>query len=141
MTGRGTVGFSGEVRSEVAVPEVSHRRAGLKVSPSSGTIRFATRIAALPGPDQGNRPVGRQLNSAGLEAVKTERFDDAARSFEQGVRENPQDVEIVADLGFALTRAGQPRQALRPLYAAVLLDPRRTATWVPIAEQAVLSMR
>jgi tetratricopeptide (TPR) repeat protein len=103
--------------------------------------RLATRIDALPKPDQGNRPVGRQLNAAGLEAVKTDRFDDAAKSFEQGVRENPQDVEIVANLGFALARAGRPQQALRPLYAAVLLDPRRTATWVPLAEALAASGR
>jgi predicted Zn-dependent protease len=103
--------------------------------------RLATRIDALPRPDQGNRQVGRQLNTAGLAAVKADRFDDAAQSFEQGMRENPQDVEIVANLGFALTKAGRPQQALRPLYAAVLLDPRRTASWVPLAESLAASGR
>jgi len=103
--------------------------------------RLATRIDALPRPDQGNRAVGRQLNATGLEAVKADRYDDAAKHFEQGRGENPQDVEIVANLGFALTKAGRPQQALRPLYAAVLLDPRRTATWVPLAEAMAASGR
>jgi hypothetical protein len=47
VTGRGTIGYGGEVRSEIEVPEVSRRRAGLRVSPSAGTVRFDGRTLSL----------------------------------------------------------------------------------------------
>lgn len=103
--------------------------------------KAAGSIDALQKPDQGNRPVSRQLNTAGIDALKREDFIAAVAKLRQALSENPRDVEIAGNLGFALVKAGQVAEAAEVLQTALVLDPRRTSTWTPLAEAYALAGR
>lgn len=101
----------------------------------------ATRLDALPKPDLGNKAVARKLNTEGLEALKRDDFAAAVDAFRRGQRENPRDVELAGNLGFALVKAGKPGDAVTVLTQALVLDPRRSSTWTPLAEALALANR
>ena len=103
--------------------------------------KAAGNMDTLPKPDQGNRPVSRQLNTAGIDALKRDDFAAAVAKLRQALAENPRDVEIAGNLGFALVKAGQAAEAADVLQTALVLDPRRTSTWTPLAEAYALSDR
>jgi hypothetical protein len=52
----------------------------------------------------------RKLNTEGLEALKAE-DRPAAELFRKGLAENPRDVELAGNLGYALVKAGKPQEA------------------------------
>jgi predicted Zn-dependent protease len=87
----------------------------------------------------GNKAVARKLNAAALEALKQDDVAGAIAQLRQARQENPQDVEIAANLGFALVKADDPAAAQVVLKEALLLNPRRTSTWTPLAEALALS--
>jgi Tfp pilus assembly protein PilF len=99
-----------------------------------GVRAAATMIEGFPKPDLGNRPVSRKLNSQGLDYFKQENYLEAIKLFKEAMNENPKDVEVVGNLGFAFLKNNQPKEAVNYLTKALLLDPRRTATWTPLAE-------
>jgi Flp pilus assembly protein TadD/uncharacterized protein YdgA (DUF945 family) len=101
----------------------------------------AAGMDALSKPEQGNKAQGRRLNGEGLEALKREDHAAAVNAFRQGLAENPRDVEIAANLGFALVKAGRGAEAAKVLTQALVLDPRRTSTWTPLAEALALAGR
>ena len=103
--------------------------------------KIAGVVDAMPKPDQGNRPVSRQLNGAGIDALKRDDHAEAVGKLRQALKENPRDVEIAGNLGFALVKAGQAPDATEVLQAALVLDPRRTSTWTPLAEAYALAGR
>jgi tetratricopeptide (TPR) repeat protein len=99
---------------------------------------IAARIDELGKPALGNRAIARKLNTEGLEALKAEDPARAAELFRKGLAENPRDVEIAGNLGFALVKAGKAEDAVGVLTAALALDPRRSSTWTPLAEALAL---
>lgn len=101
----------------------------------------ASKIDTLPKPDLGNRPVSRKLNDEGLAALKKGDTAAAVELFKKGQLENPRDVELAGNLGFALVRANRPKEAVDVLVEALVLDPRRSSTWTPLAEALALSDR
>lgn len=103
--------------------------------------KIATTIDSMPKPSLGNRPVSRQLNQMGIEALKRDDFPVALEKLRQALAENPRDVEVAGNLGFAMVKSGQAVEAVEVLQAAVVIDPRRTSTWTPLAEAYALSGR
>ena len=101
----------------------------------------AARIDELGKPAPGNRAIARKLNTEGLEALKADDPARAAELFRKGLAENPRDVEIAGNLGFALVKAGKAEEAVGVLTAALALDPRRSSTWTPLAEALALAGR
>lgn len=101
--------------------------------------RNATQLAGLKQFNRGNRRVARDYNERGLEAFNRGNYRLAADLFRRGVTADPGDIELNANLGFALLRAGDPNAASPPLGDALLLNPRRTASWIPVAEYFVLT--
>jgi len=99
----------------------------------------ASRIDALPKPDQGNKAVARKLNGEGLEALRRDDTTAAVDLLRKALMENPRDVEVASNLGFAQVRAGRHADAVNTLTQALVLDPRRTSTWTPLAEALALS--
>ncbi len=118
---------------------VQHTLAAAAQGDLDGVLRAATHIDALPKPDLGNKAVARKLNAAALEALKADDVAGAITQLRQARQENPQDVEIAANLGFALVKANDPNAAQAVLKEALLLNPRRTSTWTPLAEALALS--
>jgi Flp pilus assembly protein TadD len=106
------------------------------------TLRsVASRIEALPKPDLGNKAVARKLNTEALEALKREDHAAAVETLRRALQENPRDVEVASNLGFAQVRAGRAGDAVATLTQALVLDPRRTSTWTPLAEALALTGR
>lgn len=101
----------------------------------------ATRLDTLAKPDLGNKAVARKLNTEGLEALKRDDFAAAVDAFRRGQAENPRDVELAGNLGFALVKAGKASDAVGVLTQALVLDPRRSSTWTPLAEALALAGR
>ncbi len=96
--------------------------------------RIAEKIDTFNKPARGNRPAARKLNDDGLRAMRQNDFIQAATIFAKAQREDHSDVEIASNLGFARVKAGDFPGASQALGDALLLNPRRASTWVPIAE-------
>ena len=94
----------------------------------------AGRIDSLDKPARGNRTLARKLNDEGLKAFKDNDFPLAAAQFAKAQQEDPSDAEVAANLGFARVKINDFPGATEALMAALKIDPRRTSTWVPIAE-------
>lgn len=103
--------------------------------------RVAFRIDELEKPVQGNRPLSRKINAEALSAFNREDYQLAVELFKNAYQENPRDVEITANYGFALVRVRRLNDAINVLMQALILDPRRTSTWTPIAEAYALMGR
>ena len=103
--------------------------------------KIATTLDSMPKPNLGNRPVSRQLNQLGIEALKREDLPVALDKLRQALAENPRDVEVAGNLGFAMVKSGLAAEAVEVLQAAVVIDPRRTSTWTPLAEAYALAGR
>ena len=103
--------------------------------------RVALRIDELEKPLQGNRPLSRKINAEALAAFNREDYQSAVELFKSAYQENPRDVEITANYGFALVRIRRLNDAVNVLTQALILDPRRTSTWTPIAEAYALMGR
>jgi Flp pilus assembly protein TadD len=101
----------------------------------------ASKIDALPKPDLGNKAQSRKLNTQALEALKAGDPTQAVQLLQAAQKENPRDVEVASNLGFALVKAQRPQEAAKVLGEALLLDPRRTSTWAPLGEALALSGR
>lgn len=95
---------------------------------------LATRMDALPRPAPGNRAQARKLNQQALAALQAGDPAQAVSLLKAAVKEDPKDVEVMGNLGFALLKAQQPQEAASVLSEALLLDPRRTASWAPLGE-------
>jgi len=100
--------------------------------------KIATLIDQFPKPDQGNRPISRKLNTEALEYLKKNDFDNAVNALKLALKENPKDVEINSNLGFALVKGGRYKEAISVLTGSLILDPRRTSSWTPLAEAYAL---
>jgi tetratricopeptide (TPR) repeat protein len=97
-------------------------------------IRLAAdKIVAFPKPAQGDRKPARELNRRGLEELAKGNADAAAGLLQQALKSDPRDVEIQSNLGLAFLKANRPQEAWNALMAAILLDPRRTSAWAPLA--------
>jgi tetratricopeptide (TPR) repeat protein len=103
--------------------------------------KIATTLDSMPKPNLGNRPIARQLNQSGIEALKRDDLPVALDKLRQALTENPRDVEVAGNLGFAMVKSGQAAEAVEVLQAAVVIDPRRTSTWTPLAEAYALAGR
>lgn len=96
--------------------------------------RNVNRLAGLSEVQRGDRKTAREFNRRGLEAFGRGDYRAAADLFRRGAEADPGDIELVANLGFALLRADDIDGAAGVLGAALMLNPRRTASWTPLAE-------
>lgn len=94
----------------------------------------ATRMVTFETVAVGDRKTARQLNTKALQKFSTGAFQEAVDLLTQAAGADPQDVEIKSNLGLAQVRAGQPKDAIASLMKALMLDPRRSSAWAPLAE-------
>lgn len=94
----------------------------------------ATRIDGFNKPDLGNKAQARKLNNDALAALQQGDAQQAVTLLQNAQRENPRDIEVASNLGYALIKAQRPKEAVAVLTNALLLDPRRTSTWAPLGE-------
>lgn len=94
----------------------------------------AARISDLPKPIAGDRKAARLINQRGIELLSSGANEEAVQKFLQARGLDSRDVEIQSNLGLAYVLANKPSEAKQALISALLLDPRRTSAWAPLAE-------
>lgn len=99
-----------------------------------GMRQAAAYIDALPKPNLGNKVQARKLNNQALEALQKGDASTSVILLQAAIKENPRDVEIASNLGFALLKDQRAKEAVAVLTEALVLDPRRTSTWAPLGE-------
>ena len=94
----------------------------------------ADRIVAMPKPEKGDRKSARELNKRALDSMAAKDFSTASTLFAEAASKDPRDVEVASNLGLAYVRANRPEPAIQALLKALLLEPRRSSAWAPMAE-------
>lgn len=94
---------------------------------------LSARIEALAKPARGDRRAARTLNDEALKAFAENNFGTAASAFGRALQQDPADVEIANNYGFALLKARQYAQAQDALLAAIAMAPKRSAAWFNLA--------
>ena len=82
---------------------------------------------------QQDRKAARDANEKGLAALEIDDLKTAVRWFEEGVKTNSGDVEILNNLGYVYLLQNRPEAADR-LREALMLDPRRVNAWVNLGQ-------
>lgn len=98
----------------------------------------AVRIGELNKAQRGDRKAARALNDKGLAEFKGKNYGQAVALLQQASETDPADVEILSNLGYVALQANQIDAAVSALTNSLLIDPRRTSTWTPIAELYVI---
>lgn len=83
---------------------------------------------------KGNRKDARKLNEDALKELNSGNAQSATNLLKQAVDTDPSDVEINSNYGFGLLKAGNYAGAKTQLQKTLELNPRRTSTWLPLAE-------
>ena len=82
----------------------------------------------------GDRPTSRDLNTKGLAQLRAGNVNGAIDLFSRAVTADPNDSEVMGNYAYALIQAGKLDDAEKALNLALLINPRRTATWGALAE-------
>lgn len=91
-------------------------------------------LSDVPRPPSGNRASARSSNDQGLVALKAQNYADAIDAFRLGVSQDPGNVELINNLGFALYKSGQTYAAKEQIELALLLSPKRSSAWVNLGD-------
>jgi len=82
-----------------------------------------------PQPERGDRPVARKLNSQGLVAFNGGNFSSAASFFQQGVKADQSDPELINNYAYALLKNGQYKESISALEKTLSIAVDRSAAW------------
>lgn len=93
----------------------------------------AKRIDSFPKPPRGDRKLARKLNNDGLEALKNKNYTEATSLLNQAHEADKSDEEVVANLAFAYSLENNYAKSESIAYEGLLLNPRRSNLWLPIA--------
>ena len=91
-------------------------------------------IKQAASPVRGNRKLSREANAEGLEAFRQSNFLAAIAAFERGVMADPNDVEVMNNLGYAHLQAEHVKDAIRILTHVLLLAPDRSSGWANLSD-------
>jgi len=94
----------------------------------------AGRYAEFNTARTGDRPTSRDLNNKGLAQLRAGNVNGAIELFSRAVAADPNDSEVMGNYAYALIQAGKLDDADKVLNLALLINPRRTATWGALAE-------
>jgi len=90
-------------------------------------------VEKLPKPKNGDRKKARELNDKGLEYLKAGQSSLAVQSFQESLKANPADVEVVNNLGYAYLIDGDSN-AEQHLLQAIRMAPGRTSAWANLGQ-------
>jgi hypothetical protein len=99
-----------------------------------------TRFAP-PASADADHAAARELNKQGLAALQADDTNSAVTDFANAAKSDPHDVEVVANLGYALLQARDYADAETVFERALTLAPARTNTWAPYADVLAQSNR
>jgi len=89
----------------------------------------ATRFAQFNEAQTGDRVTARELNARGLAEFKNGQYETAIGIFTSAALADRNDSEIMANLAYAMILAGRIDDADKIITGALLINPRRSATW------------
>ena len=88
---------------------------------------------AAPSAGSRDRATARSANAEGKAALQRADYSQAIISFKRGVEADPVDIELLNNLGYALSEGGQQADALTVLGEVLRRAPRRTAAWANLS--------
>jgi predicted Zn-dependent protease len=94
----------------------------------------AGRYAEFNTAKTGDRPTSRDFNNKGLAQLRAGNVNGAIDLFSRAVAADPNDSEVMGNYAYALIQAGRLDEAEKALNLAIIINPRRTATWGALAE-------
>ena len=89
----------------------------------------ATRFAQFNDAQTGDRVTARELNARGLAEFRNGQYETAIGTFTSAALADRNDSEIMANLAYAMILAGRIDDADKILTGALLINPKRSATW------------
>lgn len=102
---------------------------------NSESIQVAAgRYAEFNTAKTGDRPTSRDLNNKGLAQLRAGNTNGAIDLFSRAVTADPNDSEVMGNYAYALIQAGRLDDAEKALNLAIIINPRRTATWGALSE-------
>jgi tetratricopeptide (TPR) repeat protein len=107
---------------------------GMRTNDEESLQSALQSIKKHPVPRKGDRKVARELNDAGLAALKVKDLSNAISSFQRGTEADPADQEIFNNLGFALLESERYKESETALYKALELNPERAAAWFNLGQ-------
>lgn len=96
-------------------------------------MNAARQVDAMLKPGRGDRKLARKLNNDGLEMLKLRKLPDAAALLTRAREADGADEEIIANLVYAYSEDSNYTKAEQLAYEGLLLNPRRSNIWLPIA--------
>jgi Flp pilus assembly protein TadD len=90
-------------------------------------------IKQMPHPPKGDRKAARAANDAGLSALQLKAFDEAIEKFNQAIKADPADQEIVNNRGYALMMGGKLAEARSAFKDSLILALTRSSAWANLA--------
>lgn len=100
----------------------------------SGIDQSVNALAGLPRPPAGNKVAARSANEQGLDALKSQSYASAIAAFRLGIEQDPSNVELINNLGFALYKNGQLNPAKDQIELSLLYSPKRASAWVNLGD-------
>jgi Flp pilus assembly protein TadD len=96
----------------------------------------ATRqqLESVAKPAHQNVKEARALNQQGLDALKQNNYQAAVTVFQQAQQNDPADVEVAGNLGYANLKLGQFKRAEHQLVYAISLAPGRSSSWFNLGQ-------
>lgn len=91
-------------------------------------------LAGVPRPPAGNQVAARSANEQGLDALKSQSYSSAITAFRLGIKQDPSNVELINNLGFALYKSGQLNPAQEQIELSLLYSPKRASAWVNLGD-------
>lgn len=90
-------------------------------------------VEKLPKPKGGDRKKARVLNDKGLEYLKAGQSSLAIQSFQESLKTDPSDIEVVNNLGYAYLTENNSN-AEQYLLQAIKMAPGRTSAWANLGQ-------
>ena len=124
-------GYLGEVGVEDLRPEFQAALASMEAGEVTAVTRVDDRYALLRFPNAGEQSWA-QARDSGLDAVRDERYEDAARLFESALRNAREFAPVDSRLGTSLNDLAELRRLQGDLQSAADLYREALAAWDPV---------
>lgn len=108
--------------------QAAHDRNRIAVDQAANALSEASR------PPVGNNASARHYNDQGIASLRIKNYPAAIEAFRLGMSEDPSNVEIINNLGFALYKSGQTYPAKEQIELSLLLSPKRSSAWVNLGD-------
>lgn len=92
------------------------------------------KLNGMNKPQRGDRKLARALNTKGLDQYKLRNFNEAIELLRKASEADPADIEILANFGHVSLQGNRAIDSRQPLLNALVLDPKRSSTWLPLGE-------